>query len=65
MTTQEFTKALDDIKADLRDLFQSALESRDAANEMLDKKHALDMKITQMQTKAMQDELATRKGKQQ
>lgn len=57
MTTQEFTNALDDIKAELRGLFQSALESRDAADEVIAKKHALVMKITQMQTKAMQDEL--------
>lgn len=61
MTTQDFTKALDDIKEELRGLWQSALESRDAADEVLAKKHALDTKITQMQSKAMQDELDGKK----
>lgn len=60
MTTQEFTKALDDIKADLAGLWESALEARDAADDVLDRKVKLDMKITQIQTKAMQDDIDNR-----
>lgn len=56
MTTQEFTAALDDIKIDLRALWESALEARDAANAVMDKRQALEMKLTGMQTKALQAE---------
>lgn len=56
MTTEEFTDTLDEIKTDLRDLWESALEARNAANNVLDKRMALDMKLTKMQTKALQAE---------
>lgn len=57
MTTQEFTAALDEVKEDLRDLFQLAVATRNAAQDVLNAKHELESKITRMQNKAMQDEL--------
>lgn len=46
--TTEYTY-LQEIQNDLRDMFDAAIEARDAAQRVLDMKLALDMKITTRQ----------------
>lgn len=58
MTIDKFNANLEVIEADLRQLWESALEARNAANDVLNQKQALEIKIVQMRNEALQAEIA-------
>ncbi len=60
MTTKELDPIMEEIEAALTDLWESALTARNAADEVLRKKLALAMRITQIRTEVVKAEIAGR-----
>lgn len=52
---------LKEIEDDLRDIFEAALEARDAAQKVLSLRQALSMKLTKMQIEIQEAQLAATK----
>lgn len=60
MNTRELDPIMNEIEAGLADLWESALTARNAADEVLKKKQALAMRITQIRTEVIKAEIAKR-----
>jgi hypothetical protein len=58
MTTIPEVERLDKIKDWMREIFEAAIESRDAAQRVIDMRRQAEMQITQMQTEIMKRQLA-------
>lgn len=58
MTIEQFNTNIEVIETDLRKLWESALDARNAANDVLNQKQSLDSKIMQMRNDALQAAIA-------
>lgn len=58
---QELSSVLEEIEEMIRDLWQSALIARNAAQEVLDKKQVISLRLTKIAIENAQKNIAARK----